>query len=739
MMRLMHQATFARFLLLFVALAAVSPLLQAACRGDDVAAFDGTGGAGQIANAAAVTSRRGEAIAHDLNRIEIGLAADVIRDFRASSDGTTAPEVLHEAVYAAALAAEGFETEARMVAEGSLARSAGADVNAAARVPAIVASVFLRLGLIDDGASQLRLAIGRAERAKDFMLALTARANLAQLVRDESEKVAQINAVMAQADILAGSGQGRRVLSQLLATAMGLPPAQRSLQTGIIDVLQAIVQKTADGGLRADVLFAQATVLEVAGNAMAALDRNDALFGHAARSKQVLSPPWLWQRARLLVALKRDDDARLAYRELVERLRVSRVSLEPQLLGIGSSFRERYGDAYLAYADLLIRAAKGSDNAARQALLREARDMAELTKLVEATDYFRDPCVGAGLVAKPVEQVDAAAVTLYPLVFADRIELLVGLGARLEVVSVPATRDALAKNVDDFRGLLEKRTTAQFMRPARRLYDQLIRPIEHFLPAQAAGTLVVIPDALLRGIPFSALHDGRQFLVEKVAVGTTVSISLTEPRRIDAQSLNAAVLGLTEARFGFSGLPAVKEETVRVGEFLRTAPRLDQAFTREQLIGQLQMSRPSVVHIASHGQFARDPRDSFLLTYDAKLDLDSLRRALAVGGSAGARGDSRSLELLMLSACQTATGDERAAMGLAGVALRSGARSALASLWFVNDESTAELSARFYQALVGGGQNRAAALRTAQQAMIADERFSHPAYWAPFLMIGSWL
>ena len=66
-------------------------------------------------------------------------------------------------------------------------------------------------------------------------------------------------------------------------------------------------------------------------------------------------------------------------------------------------------------------------------------------------------------------------------------------------------------------------------------------------------------------------------------------------------------------------------------------------------------------------------------------------------------------------------------------------RSALASLWFVNDESTAELSARFYQALVGGGQNRAAALRTAQQAMIADERFSHPAYWAPFLMIGSWL
>ena len=231
-----------------------------------------------------------------------------------------------------------------------------------------------------------------------------------------------------------------------------------------------------------------------------------------------------------------------------------------------------------------------------------------------------------------------------------------------------------------------------------------------------------------------ALHDGKRYLVERISLGTTVSLSLTNPRKIDTQDVRASVLGLTEARLGFTGLPAVKDETSRVAQLLRTSPQLDASFTRKRLLDEMAISNPSVVHIASHGQFSSDPRDSFLLTYDARMDIDSLRAAVSSSGTT-----NRSLELLMLSACQTAAGDERSAMGLAGVALRSGARSALASLWFVNDESTAELSSRFYENLIAKKLTRAAALRNAQMAMIADERFAHPAYWAPFLMIGSWL
>jgi CHAT domain-containing protein len=97
------------------------------------------------------------------------------------------------------------------------------------------------------------------------------------------------------------------------------------------------------------------------------------------------------------------------------------------------------------------------------------------------------------------------------------------------------------------------------------------------------------------------------------------------------------------------------------------------------------------------------------------------------------------VDLLFLSACQTAAGDERAALGLAGVAVKSGAASVVASLWLISDESTAMLVSEFYQQLRYGNGNKAKALQNAQLALIRDERYSHPNYWAPFLLVGNWL
>ena len=93
----------------------------------------------------------------------------------------------------------------------------------------------------------------------------------------------------------------------------------------------------------------------------------------------------------------------------------------------------------------------------------------------------------------------------------------------------------------------------------------------------------------------------------------------------------------------------------------------------------------------------------------------------------------------MLSACQTAAGDDRAALGLAGLALKAGARSALATLWFVSDEASGTLAVEFYRQLRAGAPSKARALQAAQRGMIADPLLGHPAYWAPFLLIGNWL
>src|SRR5690606_23254109 len=118
----------------------------------------------------------------------------------------------------------------------------------------------------------------------------------------------------------------------------------------------------------------------------------------------------------------------------------------------------------------------------------------------------------------------------------------------------------------------------------------------------------------------------------------------------------------------------------------------------------------SVVHIASHGQFTSDPRESFLLTFDGRLNINGLERLIEPS-----RFRDRPVELLTLSACTTAAGDDRAALGLAGIAVKAGARSALASLWFINDEASAELVAGFYDALAEPGATKAGALQTAQR------------------------
>lgn len=102
------------------------------------------------------------------------------------------------------------------------------------------------------------------------------------------------------------------------------------------------------------------------------------------------------------------------------------------------------------------------------------------------------------------------------------------------------------------------------------------------------------------------------------------------------------------------------------------------------------------------------------------------------------RQNRRPIEILILSACQTAAGDKRAALGLAGVAVRSGARSTIATLWSVQDNSTAELITHFYAALKQPGITRAEALRQAQLSLLRSLDYQHPYYWAPFVLVGNW-
>lgn len=295
-----------------------------------------------------------------------------------------------------------------------------------------------------------------------------------------------------------------------------------------------------------------------------------------------------------------------------------------------------------------------------------------------------------------------------------------------------------------------------YLPPAQQLYQWLIAPLEQDLQSEEIENLSFILDTGLRFIPLAALHDGEQFLVEKYSVGLMPSLSLTDTRYVNMRSLEVLAMGASEFTDQLP-LPAVPTELQTIvpnlwpGEIL-----LNADFTVQNLRQQREQRPFGILHLATHGEFRSGGlSESYIQFWNQKLRLDEIRQ-LGL--------NDPPLELLVLSACRTALGDEQAELGFAGLAVQAGVKSALASLWYVSDEGTLALMTEFY------GQLRevpikAEALRQTQIAMIKGEvrlengeiytsrsgavllpegvvrnetqDLSHPFYWAAFTLIGS--
>jgi CHAT domain-containing protein len=182
----------------------------------------------------------------------------------------------------------------------------------------------------------------------------------------------------------------------------------------------------------------------------------------------------------------------------------------------------------------------------------------------------------------------------------------------------------------------------------------------------------------------------------------------------------------------FSPLPFVVKEVQEIKSQVPSSTELlNPSFTNAGLKNRLNSLPFSVVHLATHGQFSSQSDDTFILTWDDRLNLNQLNSLLRSR-------DQQPIELLVLSACETVKGDRRAALGLAGVAVRAGTRSTLATLWQVNDQSTALFMSQFYQALMGNNMSKAAAVRQAQLALLNNPEYKSPYYWAPYVLLGKW-
>ncbi|OLP18882.1 hypothetical protein BST81_08175 [Leptolyngbya sp. 'hensonii'] len=445
---------------------------------------------------------------------------------------------------------------------------------------------------------------------------------------------------------------------------------------------------------------------------------------------------WEWQLGRILRRQHQPQLARVAFAQAYENLKSLRQDLIAVNPEIQFNFREQVEPVYRDYIDLLVPSGQFSTRRTAEvphgnaANLIEARQVLESFRLAELTNFLGSNCLQPVAIDQ-IAQVHDAAI-LYPIMLPDRLAVIVSLPNELLSYTVDVTQDQVTEVVDRLRREWEKPyTSPQGKQLSQQLERWLIQPIDQHLSQAQIKTLVFVLDGNLRNVPMAALYNGRQYLIERYAVALAPGLTLLAPSPLKEKQFNALLVGLTQARQGFPELVNVAPEIQTIQSLMPSQVLLNETFTKKNLQTLVQAAPFSIVHLATHGQFGSTVDQTFILTWDGRLNVNELRNLLQTKNQA--------IDLLVLSACETAAGDERAALGLAGVAVQSGTRRTLASLWSVDDQSGAVFIRYFYEALVKGTGSSADALRQAQRLLLKNPSYRHPRYWAPYVLLGSWL
>ena len=324
-------------------------------------------------------------------------------------------------------------------------------------------------------------------------------------------------------------------------------------------------------------------------------------------------------------------------------------------------FQRQIKPVYLEFTDTLLAGAEDSSDSTQQRLILErARNTIELMKSAELQDYFRDQCVVAQEAqAQPLTQTAHGAAILYPVVLPDRVELVLQINDTLHKQTVRIDQAVLTENVLQLRELIQDPTNTRFLPYANRLYRWLIAPVRAELDRAGVDTLVVVPDGVLRTIPFGVLHDGERYLLQSYALAITPSLTLTAPRPLQSSGSLALLAGVGQSVQGFAPLPNVVTELATIREHIGGKVLVNGDYTTARLTAALAQDDYAIVHMATHSVVGNTPAESFLVTYDGKLTMPDLERLLRIG-----QFREQPIELLTLSACETALGDERAALGL---------------------------------------------------------------------------
>ena len=445
---------------------------------------------------------------------------------------------------------------------------------------------------------------------------------------------------------------------------------------------------------------------------------------------------WQWQLGRIYRQQGQREQAIALYQTSLANLDDLRSDLGVLEREVQFDFQEQIEPVYRELADLLL------TNPVNNTNIELARNVIEALQVAELDDYFQDACTT--FEPKSIEKIDRDAAVIYTIVLPKRLEVIVATSDNYPSPHQTFYRHTqnisqakLEQTIQQLRQYItEPDRTKQVQQLSAQIYTWLLKPLMPELEKRQSQTLVFVLDGMLQTIPMSVLYDGEKYLIQKYAIALTPGLRLLNPKpSSDSASLLAGGISrfIQVADQSFAALSGVNDE---LNNLDRSTSQilLNEEFTEVNLLQQLNSTSASRLHLATHGQFNADPEKSFLLLWQKILTIKEFSALLYDRIKALLN----PLDLLVLSACDTAAGDRRAALGLAGIAIRSGSLSTLATLWQVQDDSTAELMKYFYRQLENNG--KAEALRQAQLELwqTADKDWQVPAFWAAYVMIGNW-
>ena len=457
-----------------------------------------------------------------------------------------------------------------------------------------------------------------------------------------------------------------------------------------------------------------------------------------------LSYKWEWQLGRLLANKGKQKQAINAYSEAVNNLQLLRRDLIAINSEVQFSFREQVEPVYRQLVGLLLQPQDRQEPS--QANLRQARQAIESLQLAQLENFFRSACLNA----EPeqldrIVESDPTTAVFYPIILPNRFEVIAKLPGQKKLRHYysdrPETevREVLTQLQQYLRA---PDRTNDINQLSEQLYSWLIEPVAVELGKSQVNTLVFVLDGALRNIPMGVLYNSQsqQYLLEKYAIAVSPGLQLLQPSPLIGDRLNVLAAGLQMERQvegrDFAQLDNVERELEQIkSEVAKSEELFNSSFTTADLRDRLDFNDFSIIHLATHGQFSSQLEETFILTWNQLLKISDFSNLLQLNNP-----QRKSIELLVLSACETAAGDERAALGLAGIAVRAGARSTLATLWAIDDLSTARLMGEFYRQLTKNKISKAEALRRAQLNLWKEQSqdWQRPYFWASYTLVGNW-